>query len=324
MEKPKLIRWVMSLVIAVHITVLGIKIYAYFSTQSAAILSDALEGIVNLLASIFASISLWISSRPPDTDHLYGHGKIEYFAVGFEGALIVIAAGGIFWESISRLIHPVELSRLDRGTLLLATGATTQLIAALGLFWTGKKTHSLTLRAEGYHILSDVLSTVAVIIGLTIVILTGYSAADSIAAIAMGIFILGSGINLVKEAFAGLMDTSDPEVLEKITEVLKTHRREYWIDIHQLRARRHGNRIFIDLHLILPRNFHLWQAHFEAKQIEELLRQSFPQPVDVLVHLDPCEAPYCQICRKYECEYRKSPQAMNTLWDKTILSRTTP
>lgn len=324
MQEARSTKWIMIGVISIHVVVLVIKIYAYIITGSAAILSDALEGIVNLLASLFASLSLWIASRPPDSSHPYGHGKMEYFAVGFEGALIVVAAGGIFWESIPRLINPVELPKVGSGIILTMTGAAIQLVAVLGLFLTAKKTHSPTLKAEGYHILSDVLSTVAVLIGLFVVMITGYSIADPIAAVIIGVFILGSGIKLVKEAFEGLMDTSDPDILEKITSVLKNNRREYWIDIHQLRARRHGNRILVDLHLILPRNFHLWQAHLEAKYVEELIERSFPHPVDVLVHLDPCEEPYCQICRKYGCEHRKTPQSMDTIWDKEALSRPAP
>ncbi|MEJ5299827.1 MAG: cation diffusion facilitator family transporter [Thermodesulforhabdaceae bacterium] len=324
MQNSKAIRQVMAVVLLIHCLVLAIKILAWHTTNSAAILSDALEGIVNLLTSIFASISLWIASRPPDLSHPYGHGKMEYFAVGFEGALIVVAAGGIFWESISRLMHPVEVSRLGQGILLVVTGAAIQLIAVLGLLITARKTQSPTLKAEGYHIFSDVLSTAAVLLGLAIVALTGYPHADTITAILIGLFILASGIKLVKEAFEGLMDKSDQDLLDKITKILCEHRREYWIDIHQLRSRRQGNRIFIDLHLILPRNFHLWQAHLEAKEIEHLLQKSFSQPVDVLVYLDPCEVPHCPICRKYDCEYRRSPQSMELLWDCETLSRTPP
>jgi cation diffusion facilitator family transporter len=323
-QEPKYVGKILALVIFIHLFVLGLKIYAYVVTDSAAILSDALEGIVNLLASLFASLSLWIASRPPDINHPYGHGKMEYFAVGFEGALIIVAAGGIFWEAIQRLIHPVELFHLSRGMLITGSGACIQLIAVLVLLWTAKKTHSPTLRAEGLHILSDVLSTAAVLVGLGIVVITGYNHADCIAALAIGIFILWSGAKLVKEAFEGLMDTSNPELISKIVSILKENRREYWIDIHRLRVRRQGNRILVDLHLILPRNFHLWQAHLEARFIEELLQNGFAQPVDVLVYLDPCEEPYCAICRKYECEYRRSPQAMSTLWDQTTLSRMTP
>lgn len=324
MQEAKSTKWIMIGVITIHIVVLLIKIYAYVITKSAAILSDALEGIVNLLASLFASLSLWVASRPPDSSHPYGHGKMEYFAVGFEGALIVVAAGGIFWEAIPRIIHPVEVPRVGSAIILTMAGAIIQLVAVLGLFLTAKKAHSPTLKAEGYHILSDVLSTCAVLVGLLVVMITDYSIADPIAAIFIGIFILVSGVKLVKEAFEGLMDTSDPDVMEKITEVLKKNRREYWIDIHQLRARRQGNRILVDLHLILPRNFHLWQAHLEAKYVEELIEKNFSQPVDVLVHLDPCEEPYCQICRKYGCEYRKTPQSMDTIWDKASLSRPVP
>jgi len=322
MQESKAIRRIMAIVLLIHCLVLGIKIFAYYITASAAILSDALEGIVNLLTSIFASISLWIASRPPDPSHPYGHGKMEYFAVGFEGALIVIAAGGIFWESIPRLIHPAEISNLKQGIVLVVAGAVIQLLAVLGLLVTARKTHSPTLKAEGYHILSDILSTAAVLLGLVIVAVTGYPQADPIAAIAIGLFILGSGIKLVKEAFEGLMDKSDDDLLEKISSILRQHRREYWIDIHKLRSRRYGNRILVDLHLILPRNFHLWQAHLEAREIEQLLQNHFPQPVDVLVHLDPCEEPHCPICRKYDCEYRRSPQSMDLIWNHTTLSRT--
>ncbi len=314
-------RAVMGVVIAVHVVVLGIKCVAYRITGSTAVLSDALEGIVNLVASVFALASLWFSSLPPDDTHPYGHGKIEYFAVGFEGALIVTAAAVIFHEAVPKLFSPLPLRALSDGTAVMAGGAAIQLAAVALLYVAEKKTSSPTLMAEGRHLLSDILSTVAVIGGLILAVITGYYRIDPLIAIAVALYILLTGLKLMWEAFHGLMDKSDPLLLQKVAEVLQQHQRDCWIDIHQLRVRRQGRHLSIDLHLILPRDMHLWEAHREARELEQLLRSHFARSREILIRLDPCEEPHCAICRTYGCGERRSPHREDVRWDGATLSR---
>ncbi len=312
---------VMIFVLFIHATVLAIKFYAYSITDSSAILSDALEGIVNLVASLITFGSVWLASIPPDETHPYGHGKIEYFSVGFEGSLIVFAATMIFIEAIPKFFEGVNIKELCKGLGFVALGASFQVIAIAILWIAGKKTKSPGFIAEAWHIFSDVLSTVAVGGGLFLAKVTGFYKIDPLIAVAVAIYILLMGARLVKEAFKRLMDTSDRELLERITEVLKKARKDYWIDIHKLRARRYGSLIHVDLHLILPRDIHLWEAHQEAREIEKIITESFNQPVEVLIHIDPCEESHCSICRKYGCSLRNQAHSLELLWNYSNLSR---
>lgn len=304
---------------AVHGLVIGLKGYAFLKTGSSAILSDALEGLINVLASSFALLSLWLSEKPPDESHPYGHGKIEYFAVGFEGALIFCASLLILHQSIPGLFNPRPISGLAVGTAVLAGSMAIQSLVVIGLFLAARKTNSSVLKAEGYHILSDVLTTLAVLAGFFLASLMKKPFLDALVATGVACFILVTGFRLVGQAFSGLMDETDRSLLEQIARLLKEHRKEWWIDIHRLRLRRVGNRVFVDLHLILPRNFHLWQAHMEALRIEKLLREHIAYPLEVIVHLDPCESPDCRICRRYDCEYRRVPQQASIYWNRHTL-----
>ena len=221
---------------------MSIKFYAYWLTQSAAILSDALESIINVVASAFALGAIVLAARPPDLSHPYGHGKIEYFSVGFEGALIFLAAVGIFIKAADQLWHPRELPSLGTGLWLLFAVNVVNLALGLGLIFVGKKTNSITLVADGRHILTDVYTTGGVLIGLFLVWLTGKIWLDGATAALVGVNILYTGWKLVGHSFAGLMDASDSQLLEQIATVLKAHRKPTWVDIHQLRARRAGER----------------------------------------------------------------------------------
>lgn len=308
-------------IITIHFVVLFLKLFAYRKTGSTAILSDALEGLINLLASTFALISLWLSDRPPDESHPYGHGKIEYFSVGFEGALILGVAFAIMKESLPRLIYPKPIYNVSTGMWILIGTMAIQFLLVVALFVRARKTESAILRAEGYHIFSDVLTTLAVLAGFLIAGTLGKPLIDPIVAIGIACFILITGFRLIRQAFSGLMDASDLRLIDEVTRLLQSHRKEWWIDIHRLRLRRVGSRIFIDLHLILPKNFHLWQANMEAQYIENILRENLAYPVDVLVHLDPCESPDCRLCQKYDCIYRKEPQKASTHWDRQTVLR---
>ncbi|SFN09058.1 cation diffusion facilitator family transporter [Thermodesulforhabdus norvegica] len=316
---------IMIPVIAVHVIVIGLKGYAYLKTGSQAILSDALEGIINVLASCFALLSLWLSEKPPDKSHPYGHGKIEYFSVGFEGALIFCASLLILRQSVPRLFDPQSLKEPAVGMWVLTGSMLVQSCAVVGLFAVARKTGSAVLRAEGHHILSDIFTTAAVLVGFSVASALKKPIWDAVVATGVACFILITGFRLVGHAFSGLMDETDRSLVEYIAELLKEHRKEWWIDVHRLRLRKVGNRVFVDLHLILPRNFHLWQAHMEALTVEKLLKDNVPYPVDVVIHLDPCKSPDCRICRKYDCEFRMEPQRASVYWDgNTIMSDSEP
>lgn len=299
---------------------MGLKFYAAYLTGSSAILSDALESIINVAASAFALMSILWAARHPDETHPYGHGKIEYFAAGFEGALIILAAVGIFLKAWPQVLRPQPLPRLEAGLFLILFAALGNLVLGTGLIKIGRRTHSLTLVADGQHLLTDVYTSGAVLAGLGLVWFTGWYWLDGALACFVGVSIVVIGAKLVRQAFLGLMDTSDPELLEEIAGVLTRHRKDTWIDIHRLRARRAGSRVLLDFHLILPRDFTLEEVHREVKDLEGIFNDYFSGQADILIHTDPCEEPVCPICGYDPCIHRQEDTKVQRLWLSRVLT----
>jgi cation diffusion facilitator family transporter len=314
----------MILAISVGGLLMTVKFVAYFLTGSTAILSDALESIINVVASGFALYSIYLSSQPPDASHPYGHGKIEYFSVGFEGALIILAAVAILYKAIPAFFVERPLTQLNVGIILMLGTAAVNLVLGLFLIRTGRKTRSVPLVADGKHLLTDVYTSVGVIGGLLLVRLTGWQWWDPLAACAVAINILFTGWHLVKESFGRLMDEADPELLDQIVEILNENRRPDWIDVHQLRTRHYGDRVHVDFHLVVPRSFGLLEAHLEAEKIERMILSTLRRVAEVIVHVDPCEDPQCERCRQHHCQDRSAPSSGATkpwLVDEVVLKR---
>lgn len=303
-----------SLSFAVGALLMAVKFYIYRLTLSAAVLSDALESIINVVASAFALGSILLAAVPPDKNHPYGHGKIEFFSAGFEGALIMLAAAGIFKSGWPRIFEPTPLPNLQEGLWMLLAASLVNLILGLGLVRTGQKTRSLTLVADGKHVLTDVYTSVGVILGLLLVHVTGWLWMDGAVACLVGVNILYTGAVLLHQSFAGLMNASDPDLLREICNLLNENRKETWIDVHQLRAWTSGHLIHIDFHLILPRNFSLEEAHLEGKEIERILQCHFAGDASVLIHLDPCIEPDCPVCLRNLCSERGRPPEGRIQW----------
>lgn len=306
---------------AISTLLMGAKFLTYHITQSSAVLSDALESIINVVAGAFASLSIWMSAKPPDADHPYGHGKIEYFSAGFEGALIMVAAAGIFYSGIRSLHQPHNLPNLEAGLGILFAATVVNLVLGIALVRTGRKTESITLVADGQHILTDVYTSAGVLVGLALVFVTGQLWLDGIIACLVGINILITGVRLVHQAFTRLMDASDPLLLDDIANSLERYRRSEWIDIHQLRAWRAGPFIHIDLHLVLPKDLSMEHAHNESKAVELLLVNYFEGNASVLVHVDPCDEKQCPICQQKQCQWRKRPLKNRPPWFRDYLIR---
>ncbi len=306
----------------VSVVLMGLKFLTYSMTLSSAVLSDALESIINVVASAFATISVWLAAKPPDPEHPYGHGKIEYFSAGFEGALIICAAAGIFYTGIKQLLNPHALPRLEEGVVILLVATVVNLLLGVCLLRVGRRTESITLEADGKHIITDVYTSGAVVIGLAMVHWTGWNRLDGAVACLVGINIIFTGSQLVRQSFARLMDASDPVLLDRITACLQSHRRPQWIDVHKLRAWRAGHLIHIDLHLVLPRDFSMEQAHDEAKDVEVLLLKHFEGHAGALVHIDPCSEALCPICRQQSCRWRTHDLGPQPPWDRNHLIRT--
>jgi cation diffusion facilitator family transporter len=301
---------------------MAVKFYVYRLTGSSAVLSDALESIINVVASGFAIISIILSAMPPDEDHPYGHGKIEFFSAGFEGALIVLAALGIFRVGVGHLLAPRPLPQLDLGLLLLVAASGVNFLLGLGLMRVGRRTRSITLEADGRHVLTDVYTSAGVVGGLILVRWTDWYWMDGLVACLVGFHILFVGARLMRTSYKGLMDAADPEVLKQITAVILAHRQPSWIDIHKLRAWNAGPRIHVDLHLILPRDMKLVEAHREADALEQAILDEVPGADSVLVHLDPCQQEHCPICGRSRCSHREGLFRQTSSWTTRTLTTT--
>lgn len=317
-QRQRLIAISSSLVIAVAL--LGVKFYAYWLTDSAAILSDALESIINVVAGAFALVSVILAHKPPDESHPYGHGKIEFFSAGFEGALIIGAAVAIFYTGVSHLIDPRPLPNLEKGLVLLVATALVNLVLGIGLLRVGRRTDSLTLVADGKHVLTDVYTSAGVLIGLVFLRFTDWHWLDGAIACLVGVNILVTGWSLVRQSFHGLMDAANPDILQALSRLLIGNRRKSWVDIHQLRAWKSGNHIHVDLHLVLPKELSLEEAHREAKVMETLIEKHFQGKASALIHTDPCIDEDCPICSRYNCNYREKPAGRQVPWTLETLT----
>lgn len=306
--------------VVVGTLLLVIKFLAAALTGSAAILSDALESIINVVASGFAFYSIILSARPPDRSHPYGHGKIEPFSAGFEGALIILAAVAILWQAVPGLFTPRPVAQLDLGIVLVLIAAVANAVLSVFLLRVGKRTRSLALIADGKHLLTDVYTSVGVVAGLVLVRLTGWMVLDSLTACAVAVNILVSGTGLVRQSVSHLMDEADEAVLRNIVDALQHLRRPEWIDLHHLRSWRSGDRHHIDFHLTLPRYWNLEQCHAAETSVEEWLIDYLGGEGEVLVHLDPCTPHHCPSCRVLDCPVRATKFRTTPVW--TIESAT--
>jgi len=282
------LRGPLVLSILAAITTIGIKSTAYWLTGSAGLLSDALESFVNLLAAVAAYLSVWYSSRPADPEHTYGHEKIEYFSSGLEGALVIVAGLGTVWLAIDHLIRPRALEQLGLGILLAGLASLINLAVAIVLLRVGKKYGSIVLEADGHHLMSDVLTTAGVLVGLVLVELTGFSQLDAILALLVGLNIVYTGFRLIRRSFDGLMDRalSTGEIValrDSIRSALPPG-----ADFHYLRTRRAGRRQLADFHLLVDGSMTVRDAHALAHQVEEKLRIALPV-LEVTIHIEPID-----------------------------------
>lgn len=282
-------RPVMMASLAIAFLMLGGKTYAWLITGSAAILSDALESVVHLFATGFAAFSLWYSTRPADEEHPYGHGKVAYFSSGFEGALISIAAVSIMYTAIADIIRGPEVEQIGVGLLITGALALVNLVLGWSLVYTGKKHNSIVLRANGYHVLTDMWTSAGVIVGLFLVHLTGIVMLDPIAAIILALNIMWTAGTLMRDSWNGLMEAADPEETRRIVTLLEESLEKGVIrGYHQLRYRRVHDRIWIEVHLLFREGLSITDAHDASHRVEDALHRLFPgDRVIFTAHLEP-------------------------------------
>lgn len=290
------------------------KFIAYFITSSNAVLTDAAESIVNVLASAFAFYSIYLSSQPRDANHPYGHGKVEFFAVFVEGALISMAGLLILFKSIYALFFPQVITQIFQGALIIGATGFVNLLLGLYLVNSGKKLNSITLQADGKHLLTDAVSSAGLVGGLFLISLTKMYTLDSLLSIALGCYICYSGYRLVRKSVGGLMDESDVDKVEDVIAVLQANRQPSWIDIHNLRTQRYGADLHIDCHVTLPYYFDLNQAHEQVSAIDRLVNHHIFEDTEFFIHTDPCIPQCCHYCRMEHCSVRTENQQKDLVW----------
>ena len=275
--------------LGVGLLMLAIKISAYVLTGSSAILSDAVESVVHVAAVSFAFFSLRLSYKPADADHMYGHAKIAFFSAGFEGAMILLAAGAIAFEAVRRWLTGIELEHLGPGAAL--TAAAMLINAALGFYLirTGRARGSLILVANGKHVLTDSWTSLGVIAGLVLARSTGWLAWDPLAALAVASNIAVSGVGLIRQGVGGLMDVADPSVRRRVLDTLERETRRHAIAFHFMRHRNLGDVHWIDVHLLFPGATLVREAHRVATAIERSVADELGAPTQVTTHLESIE-----------------------------------
>jgi cation diffusion facilitator family transporter len=291
-----------------------VKFVAFFITHSNAILTDALESIINVIAGGFALYSLYYSSRPKDSDHPYGHGKIEYLSSGLEGSLIIISGIAIILKSVHSFFNPVELHSLRVGLYLtLLTGCCNYV---MGRYLTkyGKEHASTAMIAEGKHLISDTISSIGIIIGLLIIYFTKMYWLDNLIAVIAAIYICYTGYTLLKESVTGLLDEADVEKLNIVIDILNKSRREKWIDMHNLRVLKYGANLHVDAHITLPWYDNLETSHAEVALVENLIKKQLGDELEFFIHADPCLPISCPICVVQNCPVRKAEFVKRLEW----------
>lgn len=309
-----------KIVTIVSVLLFVVKVLAYFLTHSVAILTDALESTVNIIAAFIGWYSLYVSAKPRDMDHPYGHGKVEFISAAVEGTLISIAGLIIIYEAIINFIHPHEISKLDYGLILVGATALINYLLGTVCVKTGKKNDSLALTASGKHLQSDAYSTGGIIAGLFILLFTKLSWVDSVVAIIFAFIIIYTGYKIMRTSIAGIMDEADEALLKKIVVLLNNNRKENWVDLHNLRIIKYGGVLHLDCHLTVPWYMNVHEAHQEIEELASLVRNQYGNSVELFVHSDGCLDFSCRICSKEECNVRKHPFEKKIEWTMENIS----
>ena len=305
---------------ALSILLLIAKMFAWYITGSVAILTDAFESIVNVVAGLIGVYSLYVSAKPRDQDHPYGHGKAEFISAAIEGSLIAIAGFIILYEALNNLIHPHQIKKLDYGIILVAVTGLINYFAGAICIKTGTKNNSLALISSGKHLQTDTWSTMGIVLGLVLILITDLVWLDSAVAILFAFFIIFTGYKILRSSVAGIMDEADSELLKKMVQMLNENRKENWVDLHNLRIIKYGSTIHLDCHLTVPWFLNVHEAHKEIDALSSLVKNEYGESVELFVHSDGCLDFSCKICTKTDCNERKHPFEKKVEWTMENIS----
>jgi cation diffusion facilitator family transporter len=277
--------------IAAALATIALKTLAWWLTGSVGLLSDALESIVNLVAAVLALTMLRVAASPPDENHPYGFSKAEYFAAGIEGALIVLAAGGILASAIPRLVQPQPIHAPLLGLALSAAASGINLGVGMLLIRVGRREHSIALEADGHHLMTDVWTSAGVIVGVALVFLTGWLRLDPLVALAVAVHIVWIGLRLMRRSWKGLLDAAiSIEDTGEVTRLFTEYSKRYGVSFHALRTRQAGARRFISFHFLVPDAWTVAQAHRLSEEVEARIRSMVPNAA-VFTHIEPISDP---------------------------------
>lgn len=313
----KIQRWISIVAVAQFF----IKITAWYVTDSLAILSDALESIVNIIGAITGLIALNLAIKPKDKNHPYGHGKIEFLSSAFEGLIIGTTGLIIVYEAIISFKTPKTVHQLDLGLGLIIVSALINYFLGKYAIKRGKELNSLQLNTSGSHLISDGYTTFGLVAGLIILYFTKLDFIDNVVALFFALLLIITSWKILQESFAGILDQADELLLDKVITFLNKIKSENWIDLHNLRIIKYGSTLHFDCHLTVPWYFNVNEAHAEVDALEKAIKNEFGDSIEMFVHTDGCMPFSCKICTKHDCHKRLSPFEKQIDWTlENILS----
>lgn len=303
-----------KIITAAGIMLLVIKFVAWYMTGSVAILTDAMESIVNVISGFIGLYSLYLSALPRDKNHPYGHGKVEFISAFIEGGLITIAGIIIIYEAVGNLRNNTEIIQIDFGIYLVAFTALINYLLGYFAIKKGRKNHSLALIASGKHLQTDTYSTLGIILGLIIIQFTRIYWLDAVIALIFSGIIIYTGYKIIRTAISGIMDETDDKLLNEVVDLLNKERSINWIDLHNLRIIKYGSTLHFDCHMTVPWYFNIKEGHNEVDKLEDIVKEYFGDRVEFFVHLDACKDYSCRICAKTDCPVRQHPFIKKIDW----------
>jgi len=312
MDKIKLT--VQKRIVAVSIILFFGKLVAYYLTNSVGILTDALESTVNVITGLVSLYSIGLALKPKDTGHPFGHGKVELLSASLEGLLIFFAGLIIIFEAVKRLFVPAEIQQLDIGIVIIGIAGLINYIIGYYSIKTGRKHNSAALVAGGKHLQSDTYSSIGLVVGLILLMLTKQVWLDSLIAVIFGGIIIYTGIKIMKETTSVLMDEADFKIIDSIAKIIYEHRTENWVNIHNVKLVRYGNSFHLDCDLTLPWYMNVKEAHQEIDRLQEVVKNGYSETVDLTIHTDACNDDLCKSCKKSNCDVRKYEFAYELPW----------
>ena len=314
-----------KIIVVIGIGLLLIKFFAYYLTGSVAILTDAMESIVNVAAAFVGLFALYISAQPADRSHPFGHGKVELISATVEGTMIMVAGGLIVLKAVDSFMHPGEIGEMDIGLILIVMAAAVNYIAGRVAIMRGTKNRSPALVASGRHLCSDTYSSVGITVGLVIVMVAmhmGYDARwiDSSIAMLFGIIIVSTGISVIKKCMDDVMDKADVDLIKGVTKSINRFRHEDWIDIYRLRMIKYGSKIFVDVHVVFPKGMTVERIQEEQQEIDDAIRAEYGDKVELSVTPVACMEFMCADCQRKDCPDRVCPMRSRIPWSSRSVS----